>query len=170
MTWNGHLPLSYAAQYGHKALVKMLVLNVVQDNVKVDTKDKSGHLPLSHAARLRGHCDSGGGEASYSLQHSFVFNYVLYRTTPYQKQEGGDVRTWRFACMLKVAEASHWGLVPRMSMTLPWSNTTQTLTPSQHEHIKLGQRIQYTLQYEGNEFGLISMAPSADMHLDLNIE
>ena len=38
--WHGHLPLSYAAQYGHKALVKMLVLNVTQDDVEVDTKDK----------------------------------------------------------------------------------------------------------------------------------
>ena len=39
--WHGRLPLSYAAQYGRKALVKMLVLNVAQDSdVKVDTKDK----------------------------------------------------------------------------------------------------------------------------------
>ena len=39
--WHGCLPLSYAAQYGHKALVKMLVLNVAQDSdVEVDTKDK----------------------------------------------------------------------------------------------------------------------------------
>ena len=38
--WHGHLPLSYAAQYGCKALVKMLVLNVMQDDVKVDTKDR----------------------------------------------------------------------------------------------------------------------------------
>ena len=48
--WNGCLPLSYAAQYGHKVVVKMLVLNVMQDDIKVDTKDKSGRLPLSHAA------------------------------------------------------------------------------------------------------------------------
>ena len=29
----------------------MLVLNVVWDDVEVDTKDKSGHSPLSHAAQ-----------------------------------------------------------------------------------------------------------------------
>ena len=41
---NGHLPLSYTAQYGRKVVVKMLV---VQDNVEVNTKDDHGHLPLS---------------------------------------------------------------------------------------------------------------------------
>ena len=47
--WHGRLPLPYATQYGCKALVKILVLNVTRDDIEVDTKDKSGRLPLSHA-------------------------------------------------------------------------------------------------------------------------
>ena len=38
--WHGCLPLSYAAQYGHKAVMKMLVLNVMWDDIEVDTKDR----------------------------------------------------------------------------------------------------------------------------------
>ena len=45
---NGHLPLSYTAQYGGKVVVKMLV---AWDDVKVNTKDNSdhGHSLLSYA-------------------------------------------------------------------------------------------------------------------------
>ncbi|KAI7227089.1 hypothetical protein KC330_g8551, partial [Hortaea werneckii] len=43
----GMTPLSYAAQYGHKAVVKLL-LNTKQ--VEVDSKDNNGRTPLSWAA------------------------------------------------------------------------------------------------------------------------
>ena len=40
--------LSYAAQEGHEAVVKILVS---QDNVEVDTKDNHGHSLLSYATK-----------------------------------------------------------------------------------------------------------------------
>ena len=44
-------PLSWAAEQGHEAVVKLLLET---DKVKVDSKDKNGQTPLLRAAR-RGH-------------------------------------------------------------------------------------------------------------------
>jgi len=46
----GRTPLSYAAERGHEAVVKLLV----EAQAEVDTKDNSGRTPLSYAAE-RGH-------------------------------------------------------------------------------------------------------------------
>ena len=41
---DGHSLLLHAVEEGHEAVVKLLV---TRDDVKVDSKDKAGHLPLS---------------------------------------------------------------------------------------------------------------------------
>ncbi|KAI9843643.1 MAG: hypothetical protein M1837_006225 [Sclerophora amabilis] len=53
----GRTPLSWAAQWGHEAVVKLLV---ERDDVEAESKDKYGWRPLSHAAR-------GGHEAVVKL-------------------------------------------------------------------------------------------------------
>jgi hypothetical protein len=47
----GRTPLSYAAEKGHEAVVKLLVK---RGDVKADSKDKNGRTPLMHAAE-KGH-------------------------------------------------------------------------------------------------------------------
>lgn len=43
----GRTPLSYAAERGHEAIVKLLLAT---RQVNVDAKDSKGHTPLSYAA------------------------------------------------------------------------------------------------------------------------
>jgi ankyrin repeat protein len=44
---HGRTPLALAAEYGHEAVVEVLL---VKDSVNPDSKDKSGRTPLSRAA------------------------------------------------------------------------------------------------------------------------
>jgi hypothetical protein len=44
---HGRTPLSYAAEYGHEAVVRLLV---ERDDVEADSKDEDGQTPLSYAA------------------------------------------------------------------------------------------------------------------------
>ena len=56
----GRTPLSYAAEHGNEAVVKILV---VRDDIKVDNKDDRGGSPLSYATE-------DGNEASHALNTS----------------------------------------------------------------------------------------------------